>query len=71
MNAISLGKRPRAASNEPQSEQPIDGAWLVLEAANDVGDQATVDICRRVIDTTLKGATPSSSDLDVIANYFR
>jgi hypothetical protein len=71
MNEMSLGKRPIVASNETKSEQPIDAAWLVLEAANDVGDHATVDICRRVIDTTLKGTPVSPSDLDVILNYFR
>jgi hypothetical protein len=69
MNALSSSKRPPAG--EQNSEQPLDAAWLVLEAANDVGDHATVDICRRVIDATLKGTAASPSDLDVILNYFR
>jgi hypothetical protein len=69
MSAISFSKRPVTRSDERKSEQDV--AWLVLEAANDVGDHATVDICRRVIDNTLKGTPASVADLDVIFNYFR
>jgi hypothetical protein len=73
MNAFSFGshQRPAAASDEPKPEQPIDAAWIVLEAANDLGDHATVDICRRVIDANLNGKTPSPSDMYVIVEYFR
>jgi len=46
-------------------------AWLVLEAANDLGDNATVEVCRRVIDADLSGKAASPSDLQVLVHYFR
>jgi hypothetical protein len=46
-------------------------AWLVLEAANDLGDEATVEACRRVIDADLKGSPPAPADLQVVVHYFR
>jgi hypothetical protein len=57
-------------SNEPKPDQPLDAAWIVLEAANDLGDDVTVGICRRVIDANLRGAPASPSDMDIILNYF-
>jgi hypothetical protein len=75
MNDISFGnatcKRTGNVSGEARPDGPLDTAWLVLEAANDLGDGATVDICRRVIDANLNGAPASSSDLHVIFDYFR
>jgi hypothetical protein len=58
-------------SDEPKPDQSLDAAWIVLEAANDLGDEATVDICRRVIDANLNGTPATPSDLHVILNYFR
>ena len=52
-------------------ENPLDAAWIVLEAANDLGDHATVEICRRVIDAGLNGAPASPFDMHVITEYFR
>jgi len=49
----------------------VDAAWLVLEAANDLGDHAAVDACRRVIDAELNGAVAGSSDVDLVLGYFR
>ncbi|OAF04978.1 hypothetical protein AYJ54_23475 [Bradyrhizobium centrolobii] len=49
----------------------VDAAWLVLEAANDLGDQAAVDACRRVIDAELNGTAAGRSDLDLVLGYFR
>jgi hypothetical protein len=49
----------------------LDAAWLVLEAANDLGDNAAVEACRRIIDAELKGATALRSDLDLVLHYFR
>jgi len=46
-------------------------AWLVLEAANDLGDEATVEACRRVIDASLSGAVAAQSDLHLVMDYFR
>jgi hypothetical protein len=75
MNATSFGtavrKRPGLASDETRPDQPLDAAWIVLEAANDLGDHATVEICRRVIDANLTGAPASPADLHIIVEYFR
>jgi hypothetical protein len=49
----------------------VDAAWLVLEAANDLGDQAAVEACRRVIDAELNGTAAGRSDLDLVLDYFR
>jgi hypothetical protein len=72
MNAISFGAgapdRFGIVAGEPK---PLDAAWIVLEAANDLGDQATVEVCRRVIDASLNGMAASSSDLHVVIDYFR
>jgi hypothetical protein len=62
----------RSSANESQLDRsPAETAWLVLEAANDLGDTATVDICRRVIDADLSGKPPSPADLQVLVHYFR
>jgi hypothetical protein len=75
MNAMSPGiiarERPAVASDERKSDQPLDAAWMVLEAANDLGDHATVEACRRVIDAALTGAPAPQSDLHIVLDYFR
>jgi hypothetical protein len=54
------------------ADQPsVDTAWLVLEAANDFGDELAVEACRRVIDADLNGELASQSDLRLIFDYFR
>jgi hypothetical protein len=75
MNAISAGaiagERLGIVSDEPKPDKPLDAAWIVLEAANDLGDEVTVEACRRVIDASLNGTPASQSDLHVVLNYFR
>jgi hypothetical protein len=75
MNAISFGpvvrERPGMVSDESKPGQPLDAAWIVLDAANDLGDNATVEACRRVIDANLNGTPASQSDLHIILDYFR
>jgi hypothetical protein len=79
MNAISFGKsacKPfGAASGEPKPDasaaSSVDMAWLVLEAANDLGDHAAVEACRRVIDASLNGTAAPSSDVNLVVDYFR
>ena len=62
----------RADNSEAQSDRsPVDTAWLVLEAANDLGDDAAVEACRRVIDASLNGGTAAPADLHVVQHYFR
>ena len=61
----------RLTSDRPQSDKPSDAAWVALEAANDLGDDATIEACRRVIDANLSGTLASQSDLHVVSDYFR
>jgi hypothetical protein len=69
-HGISVQER-LPASEQWAPDKSLDAAWLVLEAANDLGDQATVDACRRVIDAGLTGTFASQSDLHVVTDYFR
>ena len=76
MNAISFGTASRErlgiASGEPKPEaSSVDMAWLVLEAANDLGDHAAVEACRRVIDANLNGRLAPQSDVHLVVDYFR
>jgi hypothetical protein len=48
-----------------------DTAWIVLEAANDLGDHATVEACRRVIDAHLNGIAALQGDVELVQSYFR
>jgi hypothetical protein len=75
MNAILFGAAAPEGlgiiSGGPNSDKPYDAAWIVLEAANDLGDDATVEACRRVIDANLNGRLFSQADLKIISDYFR
>ena len=76
MNAVSFGSASRErlgiASGEPKPDaSSLDAAWLVLEAANDLGDHAAVEACRRVIDANLNGRLAPQSDVHLIVEYFR
>jgi hypothetical protein len=75
MNVISFGavasQRIDIVSDKPKPDKPLDAAWIVLEAANDLGDHVTVEACRRVIDANLNGAPASPSDLHIVSDYFR
>jgi hypothetical protein len=48
----------------------MDTAWTILEAANDLGDRAIVEVCRRIIDESLRGRPPAESDVNTILNFF-
>ena len=52
------------------SNSLMDTAWTILEAANDLGDRTTVEVCRRVIDASLRGAAPAKSDINIIFDFF-
>jgi hypothetical protein len=77
MNALTFGTVARQrfgkakAPDEPKTDKPLDAAWIVLEAANDLGDDAAVEACRRVIDASLNGRPALQSDLHVVLGYFR
>jgi hypothetical protein len=75
MNTFTFGTAAReplgVASDEPTPDKALDSAWIVLEAANDLGDDATVEACRRVIDANLKGSSAAPSDVNIVLHYFR
>ena len=70
-SAAAASQRLGMTSNEPKSDPSSDVAWMVLEAANDFGDDTTIEACRRVIDASLSGTPASQSDLHVVSDYFR
>lgn len=59
------------AGRSAPDKASVDAAWLALEAANDLGDHAAIEACRRVIDAELNGTVAGSSDLDLVLGYFR
>jgi len=65
--------RNRLAERDEARPEPAsaDAAWLVLEAASDLGDEAAVAACRRVIDASLNGRTADPADQHLVQNYFR
>lgn len=76
MNALLFGTASRerlgAASGEPKSDaSSMEMAWLVLEAANDLGDHDAVEACRRVIDANLNGRRAPPPDVHLVVDYFR
>jgi hypothetical protein len=75
MNAFTFStaapERLGIASDDPTPDKALDTAWIVLEAANDLGDDATVEACRRVIDANLKGESAPPSDVHIVLHYFR
>ncbi|MCK1711054.1 MULTISPECIES: hypothetical protein [unclassified Bradyrhizobium] len=63
--------RDADAGGSAPDKASVDAAWLVLEAANDLGDHAAIEACRRVIDAELNGTVAASSDIDLMLGYFR
>ena len=74
MNALSPvagpSERLGTAADGTKPDGALAAAWIVLEAANDLGDHVTVEICRRAIDATLSGRPASPADMHVILDYF-
>ena len=75
LNSAPQFARTRDLSAETGGAAPekatVDAAWLVLEAANDLGDHAAIEACRRVIDAELNGTVAASADTDLVLGYFR
>jgi len=68
----SLNKAVTAGiGGESPERASVDAAWLVLEAANDLGDHAAIAACRRVIDAELNGTVAGNADVDLVLGYFR
>ena len=52
-------------------EKPLtDMVWTILEAANDLGDRATVEVCRRIIDASYRGENQGSVGPDCNVQIF-
>jgi hypothetical protein len=67
---LNKGLQLDAGASAPEKAS-VDAAWLVLEAANDLGDHAAIDACRRVIDAELNGTVAAGADIDLVLGYFR
>jgi hypothetical protein len=63
-------RRTSQMSSLATSPAMMDTAWSILEAANDLGDRTTVEVCRRVIDAILLGMAPLKSDIEAIFDFF-
>jgi hypothetical protein len=71
LSSAAASERLGMISDQPKSDPSSDAAWMVLEAANDFGDDMTIEACRRVIDASLSGTPAAQSDLHVVSDYFR
>jgi hypothetical protein len=71
MNTTSFGADPRRDRASGADMPSVETVWLVLEAANDLGDAPIVEACRRVIDADLNGVPAAPSDLQLVLDYFR
>ena len=73
--AQGFGRKGGAMSSDMETPKQdggaLDTARTVLEAANDFKDEATAEVCRRVIEASMKGAQPALADLRIINNYFQ
>jgi hypothetical protein len=58
-----------AASRAKPDNIWVETAWTVLEAANDLDDEATIDACQRVIDDYSDGELPAQSDMNIIFGF--
>jgi hypothetical protein len=68
---MNVNRMGAAAGDQQPEKSPTEAAWLVLDAANDLGDNETVEACRRVIDANLNGVPATQADLAVVTDYFR
>jgi hypothetical protein len=64
----SFGKKGGGAGNGKPSKQDgaLDAARTVLEAATDLKDEATAE----VIEASMNGRQPTTSDMRIVNNYF-
>lgn len=72
--AGGFGRKGDTANRKAEASKQdgaLDAARTVLEAATDLRDEATAEVCRRVIEASLNGQQPSTSDLLIIGKYFQ
>lgn len=65
------GRDDQPSGGAGKQDGVLDIARTVLEAAKDFRDEATAEICRRVIEAGMNGRQPSLSDLRIINDYFK
>jgi hypothetical protein len=53
------------------TEGLVKTAWTIIDAANDFGDVAIIETCRRVIDAGLAGREASASDVKLMLDFFQ
>ena len=58
-----------AASWAKPDNSWVETAWMVLAAANDLGDAVTIEACQRVIDDNAGGELPGQSDMNTIFGF--
>ena len=59
MNAtqfVAVTRKSLGIESDEPDKPTMDRTWIVLEALNDLGDDATVEARRRVIDANFSGA---------------
>jgi hypothetical protein len=65
-----LRKTPTTDTDGPAvGASSAEAAWLVLEAANDLGDAVAVAACRRLIDASLNGKSAAQPDVNLVQSY--
>lgn len=65
------GDTANGSGEASKQDGALDAARTVLEAATDLRDEATAEVCRRVIEASLNGRQPVTSDLLIISKYFQ
>ena len=67
---VSADKSFGAAASWAKSDNIwVETAWTVLEAANDLGDDLTIEACQRVIDDDSSGDLPAQSDMNTVFSF--
>jgi hypothetical protein len=67
---VSVGKSFGVAARWAKSDNIwVEAARTVLEAANDLGEDLTIEACQRVIDDDSSGDLPAQSDMNTIFSF--
>ena len=67
---VSVDKSFSAAASWAKPDNIwVETAWTVLDVANDLGDNPTIEACQRVIDDDSGGDLPAQSDMNIIFGF--
>ena len=70
IQVVSVDKSFSAAASWAKPDNIwVETAWTVLEAANDLVDNPTIEACQRVIDDDSGGDLPAQSDMNIIFGF--